>query len=188
MSIRDDYQEFKNALLDLKMNSKPQINFLTILAEEKMANAPLIVRAIEERIVEVSCHRPSSSSTTTTVMHRFSSSQSKGDSVLPVLYVLDSIVKNLRASNYAPIFEQKLPVIFASAFNKVDERTRTAMFKLRQTWSPFFSNLSLHNLDTRTHYIDPAWPITARVHDATPSAASAHVTSKPIPRVNRPTD
>jgi hypothetical protein len=57
MSIRDDYQDFKNALLDLKMNSKPQINFLTILAEEKMGNAPLIVRAIEERIVEVSCPR-----------------------------------------------------------------------------------------------------------------------------------
>lgn len=181
MSIRDDYQEFKSALLDLKMNSKPQINFLTILAEEKMVNAPLIVRAIEERIVEVSCHRSPS-----LCIPFFSRSQSKGDSVLPVLYVLDSIVKNLRASNYAPIFEQKLPVIFASAFNKVDERTRTAMFKLRQTWTPFFSNLSLHNLDTRTHYIDPAWPITARVHDAAPTAAaSAHATSKSIPRVNR---
>jgi hypothetical protein len=35
------------------MNSKPLINFLTILAEEKMHNAPQIVRAIEERIVEV---------------------------------------------------------------------------------------------------------------------------------------
>ena len=53
MSIKDDYQEFKQALNDLKINSKPQINFLTILAEEKMANAPQIVRAIEERILEV---------------------------------------------------------------------------------------------------------------------------------------
>ena len=53
MSIKDDYQEFKNALNDLKLNSKPLINFLTILAEEKMANAPQIVQAIEERILEV---------------------------------------------------------------------------------------------------------------------------------------
>ena len=54
MSIKDDYQEFKNALHDLKLNSKPLINFLTILAEEKMQNAPQVVRAIEERILEVS--------------------------------------------------------------------------------------------------------------------------------------
>ncbi len=53
MAAKDDYQDFKTALNDLKMNSKPLINFLTILAEEKMHNAPQIVRAIEERIVEV---------------------------------------------------------------------------------------------------------------------------------------
>lgn len=53
MSIKDDYQEYKNALNELKINSKPLINFLTMLAEEKIYNAPQIVRAIEERIVEV---------------------------------------------------------------------------------------------------------------------------------------
>jgi hypothetical protein len=53
MACKDDYQDFKVALNDLKMNSKPLINFLTILAEEKMHNAPQIVRAIEERIIEV---------------------------------------------------------------------------------------------------------------------------------------
>jgi hypothetical protein len=53
MAAKDDYQDFKIALNDLKLNSKPLINFLTILAEEKMHNAPQIVRAIEERIVEV---------------------------------------------------------------------------------------------------------------------------------------
>jgi hypothetical protein len=53
MAAKDDYQDFKVALNDLKLNSKPLINFLTILAEEKMHNAPQIVRAIEERIVEV---------------------------------------------------------------------------------------------------------------------------------------
>ncbi len=54
MAAKDDYQDFKVALNDLKLNSKPLINFLTILAEEKMHNAPQIVRAIEERILEVS--------------------------------------------------------------------------------------------------------------------------------------
>ncbi|CAF4928476.1 unnamed protein product, partial [Rotaria sp. Silwood1] len=152
MAVKDDYQDFKVALNDLKLNSKPLINFLTILAEEKMHNAPQIVRAIEERILET-----------------------KGDHVLPALYVLDSIVKNLRSSVYVQLFEAKLPVLFANAFNKVDERTRSSMFKLRQTWPPFFTNLSLYNLDTRTHDIDPAWPITARVPDPSPFLQNIHL-------------
>ncbi|CAF0904831.1 unnamed protein product [Rotaria sordida] len=152
MAVKDDYQDFKNALNDLKINSKPLINFLTILAEEKIHNAPQIVRAIEERILET-----------------------KGDYVLPVLYVLDSIIKNLRSSTYIQLFENKLPVIFASAFNKVDERTRLAMFKLRQTWPPYFTSTALYNLDTRTHYIDPAWPITARAPDSSSSAPNIHI-------------
>jgi hypothetical protein len=53
MAAKDDYQDFKVVLNDLKLNSKPLINCLTILAEEKMHNAPQVVRAIEERIVEV---------------------------------------------------------------------------------------------------------------------------------------
>ncbi len=53
MAVKDDYQDFKNALNDLKMNNKSAINFLTLLAEDKVHNAPQIVRAIEERILEV---------------------------------------------------------------------------------------------------------------------------------------
>ena len=54
--------------------------------------------------------------------------QAKGDYVLPVLYVLDSIVKNLRSKTYIQLFEHKLPVIFASAFNKVGNSRRRRMF------------------------------------------------------------
>ncbi|CAF1132168.1 unnamed protein product [Adineta ricciae] len=154
MATRDDYLDFKNALNDLKLNSKPLINFLTILAEEKIQNAPQIVRAIEERIAEA-----------------------RGEHVLPALYVLDSIVKNLRSSVYVQLFEARLPVLFANAFNKVDERTRSSMFKLRQTWPPFFTNLALYNLDTRTYDIDPAWPITAKVPD--PSSLSQNIHLNP---------
>lgn len=53
MAVKDDYQDFKNALNDLKMNNKSSINFLTLLAEDKIHNAQQIVRAIEERILEV---------------------------------------------------------------------------------------------------------------------------------------
>ncbi len=67
----------------------------------------------------------------------------------------------------------------------MDERTRLAMFKLRQTWPPYFSNPVLHNLDTRTHYIDPAWPITARVPDASSSTPNIHFNPDFIQRVNQ---
>ncbi|CAF3842122.1 unnamed protein product, partial [Adineta steineri] len=160
MAAKDDYQDFKTALNDLKLNSKPLINFLTILAEEKVHNAPQIVRAIEERILE-----------------------SKSDQILPALYVLDSIVKNLRTSVYVQLFEARLPSLFSTAFNRVDERTRSAMFKLRQTWLSFFSNLSLYNLDARTHDIDPAWPITAKVPDPPPFSPTIHLNPNFLQRV-----
>jgi hypothetical protein len=54
MATKDDYQDFKVSLNDLKLNSKPLINHLTFLAEKKVHNASQIVRAIEERIIEVS--------------------------------------------------------------------------------------------------------------------------------------
>jgi len=92
-------------------------------------------------------------------------------------------VKNLRSSVYVQLFETKLPVLFANAFNKVDERTRSAMFKLRQTWPPFFTNLCLYNLDTRTHDIDPAWPITARVPDPPPFSPNIHLNPNFLQRV-----
>ncbi len=57
------------------------------------------------------------------------------------------------------------------------------MFKLRQTWPPFFTNLSLYNLDTRTHDIDPAWPITARVPDPPPFAQNIHLNPNFLQRV-----
>jgi hypothetical protein len=53
MAVKDDYQDFKNALNGLKMNNKSLINSLTMLAEDDIQNAAQIVRAIEERILEV---------------------------------------------------------------------------------------------------------------------------------------
>ncbi|CAF0808140.1 unnamed protein product [Didymodactylos carnosus] len=159
-TISEEYQDYKNALDNLRINSKPLINMLTILAEEKVSSASDIVRAVEERVLEAAA-----------------------DQTLPVLYVLDSIVKNLRTSNYVQLFEIRLPQIFATAFNKVDERTRSAMFKLRQTWAPCFSNLSLYNLDTKIHQIDPAWPITAKVPEVA-TGQTIHINPNFPPRSN----
>lgn len=45
--------EYLSSLNDLNVNSKPLINMLTMLADENMENAHVIVRAIEAHITQV---------------------------------------------------------------------------------------------------------------------------------------
>lgn len=46
--------EYASSLADLKFNSKPLINVLTMLAEENAPNAGVIVEAIETHLAKVS--------------------------------------------------------------------------------------------------------------------------------------
>lgn len=45
--------EYASSLADLKFNSKPLINVLTMLAEENAPNAEVIVEAIETHLAKV---------------------------------------------------------------------------------------------------------------------------------------
>lgn len=47
-----------------------------------------------------------------------------------------------------------------------DERVRTALFKLRQTWKAIFPERKLYALDLNTQAVDPNWPVcaTAPIH------------------------
>ncbi|CAG2053802.1 unnamed protein product [Timema podura] len=130
-------EEYASSLADLTINSKPLINMLTILAEENIDHAPAIVQTVETHLQKV-----------------------KPDIKLPVLYLVDSIVKNVGAA-YTSLFTQNIVSTFCSVFEKVDERTRGQMFKLRQTWNEVFPPKKLYALDVRVSSIDPAWPITA---------------------------
>ena len=54
--MADDVGEsYRSSLSDLKFNSKPMINMLTMLAEEEEQNAHQIVQAIEQHIDQVLC-------------------------------------------------------------------------------------------------------------------------------------
>jgi len=97
---------------------------------------------------------------------------------LPVLYLVDSIVKNIGAA-YTTFFTQNIVATFCSVFEKVEESTRASMFKLRQTWSDVFPPKKLYALDVRVQSIDPAWPITA------PPPSSIHVNPAFITREER---
>ena len=46
-------EEYMSSLADLTVNSKPLINMLTMLAEENVESAPVIVKVIEKHLSQV---------------------------------------------------------------------------------------------------------------------------------------
>ncbi|XP_015187887.1 PREDICTED: uncharacterized protein LOC107072450 isoform X2 [Polistes dominula] len=141
--------EYISSLSDLTINSKPLINMLTMLAEDNVEHAPAIVQAVENHLQKV-----------------------RSDIKLPVLYLIDSIVKNVNGT-YLNLFTQNIVNTFCGVFEKVDENTRASMWKLRQTWNDVFPAKKLFSLDVRVQSIDPAWPITASPTSI--SSGSIHV-------------
>ncbi|KOX70870.1 Pre-mRNA cleavage complex 2 protein Pcf11 [Melipona quadrifasciata] len=141
--------EYISSLSDLTINSKPLINMLTMLAEDNIEHAPAIVQAVENHLQKV-----------------------RSDIKLPVLYLIDSIVKNVNGA-YLNLFTQNIVNTFCGVFEKVDENTRASMWKLRQTWNDVFPAKKLFSLDVRVQSIDPAWPITASPTSV--SSGSIHV-------------
>uniref|UniRef100_A0A0B7AY03 CID domain-containing protein n=1 Tax=Arion vulgaris TaxID=1028688 RepID=A0A0B7AY03_9EUPU len=95
--MSDDVTDsYRSSLDDLKMNSKPQISMLTMLAEDHEQFASDIVRVIEEQIKKV---------------------QVAGK--LPIMYLIDSIIKNLSTTMYPQLFAQCIVQIFCGVFEEV---------------------------------------------------------------------
>lgn len=136
----DPMSDFQSSLNDLSFNSKPLINMLTMLSEDyKSSMAPQIVKIIEKRLHSVAAEKK-----------------------LPLLYLMDSICKNV-GNPYSDLFTQNIVSNFCDVFEKVDEKTRLSLYKLRQTWSSIFPVRKLYAIDTRIkNKLDPAWPITAK--------------------------
>ncbi|XP_059050202.1 pre-mRNA cleavage complex 2 protein Pcf11 isoform X2 [Achroia grisella] len=139
-------EEYASSLADLTMNSKPLINMLTILAEENIEHAGVIVETVEKHLEKV-----------------------HPDIKLPVLYLVDSIIKNVGRA-YTQKFSQSIVNMFTRTFKQVDERVRSQMFKLRETWHDVFPATKLYQLDVKVNLIDPAWPIQAQ-----PQQSNIHV-------------
>ncbi|XP_056632001.1 pre-mRNA cleavage complex 2 protein Pcf11 isoform X1 [Diorhabda sublineata] len=145
--------EYSSSLADLTFNSKPLINVLTMLADENSPNANVIVEAIEEHLSKVHT-----------------------DVKLPILYLIDCIVKNV-GGTYTSLFSKNIVTTFIGVFKatlkvnitykknefKVDEKTRAEMFKLRQTWNEVFPQMKLYAIDVQINQLDPAWPVTAKL-------------------------
>ncbi|XP_070070250.1 pre-mRNA cleavage complex 2 protein Pcf11 isoform X2 [Drosophila takahashii] len=148
-SCRDDErrigEEYLSSLQDLNCNSKPLINMLTMLAEENINYAHIIVKVVEYYI-----------------------SQVPPEFKLPILYLIDSIVKNVKSS-YVQLFGQCIVNIFLHAFESVQhsqsqllEKVRERMYALRQTWNEVFPPSKMYALDVKVKQLDNNWPITAK--------------------------
>uniref|UniRef100_A0AAG5D028 Pre-mRNA cleavage complex 2 protein Pcf11 n=1 Tax=Anopheles atroparvus TaxID=41427 RepID=A0AAG5D028_ANOAO len=132
-------QEYLSSLADLNVNSKPLINMLTILAEENLEYAQIIVSAVEKHLAKV-----------------------EPDVKLPILYLVDSIVKNV-GKQYQSLFSQVIVHMFCGVFETVNEKIREKMFGLRQTWNEVFPQSKLYAIDIKINSMDPGWPITAQL-------------------------
>ncbi|KAL3266670.1 hypothetical protein HHI36_010832 [Cryptolaemus montrouzieri] len=148
--VSEDVKAYVSSLADLTFNSKPLINMLTMLADENVAHAEEIVEVVENHLTKV-----------------------KIDVKLPILYLIDCIVKNV-GGPYTELFSQNIVATFCSVFRVVDEKTRAEMFKLRQTWNEVFSPKKLYAIDVQINSLDPAWPVTAPV----PPNSSIHLNPK----------
>lgn len=133
---QEEASRYYETLKDLTINSRPHIVNLTELARDSK---------IPEIIVDI-------------ISTRIKNSQTPVSAKLPCLYLVDSIIKNHK-DPYIPLFAKHLDTIFTHVFQKMDENGRKSLYKLRSTWTPWFHNKLLHNLDTMVNRIDPAWPI-----------------------------
>ncbi|KAH8716980.1 hypothetical protein GQ44DRAFT_398493 [Phaeosphaeriaceae sp. PMI808] len=102
--------DFRDALQDLRMNSRPEISNLTLIAKENTEYAQAISTELEQHIKST---RP--------------------EFKLPALYVLDSIVKNV-GTPYTVYLGRNMYRTFMDAYLVMDQGTRKAMEGLLRTW------------------------------------------------------
>ncbi|KAK9808534.1 hypothetical protein WJX73_005583 [Symbiochloris irregularis] len=106
-------EQYMVELKELTFNSKPIINNLTMLAEEHRNIAPSIAAAIEHHL-----------------------SSCPPASKLPVLYLLDSIAKNVREP-FVSAFARNLPEVFSQIWTALPQ-AHPQLLKLLNTWTGLF--------------------------------------------------
>ena len=101
-------------LAELTFNSKPIINSLTMIADEERAFSHAIAGVVLRKI-----------------------GSALADKKLPIIYLLDSICKNVGAA-YKNHFAPALPQTIGDAFDANGPKVRTSLQKLVDTWTGVF--------------------------------------------------
>ncbi|KAA8497300.1 Polyadenylation and cleavage factor-like 4 [Porphyridium purpureum] len=122
-----EYDAFLNTLT---FNSKDIINALTRVAHENKKDAPAICYAIESSIL-----------------------RHHGDRKLPLVYLLDSVVKNVR-SPYLDLFAPRIGIILCEAYKASSVEIRVKLRRLLGTWVPYFGAQSVQALQAQLDQID----------------------------------
>lgn len=66
-------------------------------------------------------------------------------------------------------------MVFLFDYLQADDKTRAAMFKLRQTWNVLFNLRTLYQIDVKCHSKDNKWPIVQLPPN---TSSSIHVNPK----------
>lgn len=133
---------FTESLEELTFNSKPIINSLTMIADEEQAHAAALVHVIQQTIHS----RPA-------------------DKKLPVMYLLDSITKNVGGA-YIKHFASGLPDLVQHTFAASGPKVKTSIQALVRTWKGVFPS-------------DVVAEVGARIA-ATTAAPSATISTGPV--------
>ena len=101
-------------LEELTFNSKPIINSLTMIAEELLPHASVLVKVIEDKI-----------------------RSAPPDRKLPTVYLMDSIVKNIGGA-YKKQFAASVAELLGATYDVATPKVMTSLKNLAKTWDDIF--------------------------------------------------
>ncbi|KNC81923.1 hypothetical protein SARC_05774 [Sphaeroforma arctica JP610] len=115
-------RQYERDLANLRVNSKPIIDQLTLAADDNRQYAQALVEAIKDAIFKAS--------------PKFK---------LPLMYLIDSILKNVQGP-YIHLFSRDIVYIFTDSYFQLEEREQRNFERVRATWGDVFGRDILDDL------------------------------------------
>ncbi|KAF7352696.1 CID domain-containing protein [Mycena venus] len=168
-------RDYSNQLAELKVNSRPIIQNLSMIAQEFARFSDIVAQCLESHIRRVS-QSPAAELEQIPMFW----SQVPQWMKLPAFYLLDAISKNVYEP-YARNFSAFVVPLFLETYGQVDEATRSKMEEMLITWrtgSP--SNKELFGIPAQAAIERGVWG------DGATSSSVGRYPSSRLPAVNRP--